>query len=240
MRCNCGVCRSTDPRDKRLRCSALLECGEGRNILIDCSPDFRQQMLALDCPPIEGCIITHTHYDHVGGIDDLRPYCASGPESGFPIFCRDDVAADLKSRIPYCFSEHPYPGVPRLNLITAKESVPFTVAGAEVLPLPVMHGKLPILGYRIENLGYITDALTIPGETIESLKGVDTLVINALRQKPHPSHQTLSDALSAIEKINPRQAFLTHMSHDMPAHADFRKLLPTGVYAAYDGMEVLF
>ena len=200
LRCGCEVCRSTDPRDRRLRTSALVETG-GKRILIDCGPDFREQMLRHGVRSVDdrldALLLTHQHYDHVGGIDDLRPYCY-GIEPGFPIYCQGDVVRDLRARLPYCFSEHPYPEVPRIDLHEIKAGIPFQAAGVEVLPVGVNHYLLDILGFRIGALGYVTDAKKIPDATVEALKGVDTLVINALRHTEHLSHLSLEEALERV------------------------------------------
>ncbi len=232
--CECSTCRSVDERDKRLRASALVSV-EGRNILIDCGPDFREQMLRSGSPSLEALLVTHSHYDHVGGVDDLRPYCAA--EEGFPIYCRPDVADDLMQRVPYCFAEHPYPGVPAFNIHTIGASR-FEVAGIEVTPLPVMHYRLPIVGYRIGRLAYITDAKEIPDSTIELMRGVDTLVVNALRIKEHISHMNLAQALEVVKRVNPRMAYFTHLSHDMGLQSDVEQRLPDGVKIAYDGLSI--
>ena len=234
LRCRCATCTSADPRDKRLRASALITTPTGRNILIDCGPDFRSQLLSIGSPDLEGALITHSHYDHVGGIDDLRPYCAG--DRKFPLFCRHDVHADLRSRNPWSFAEHLYPGVPTFDIRDVREFEPFMVAGTEILPVAVMHGKLPILGFRIGPLAYVTDCSSMPDESVAALRGLDTLVINALRPKPHPSHMSLEQALELIGRIRPRRAFLTHMSHDLPPQA--RVNLPDGVFMAFDGLEV--
>lgn len=234
MRCDCAVCQSEDAHDKRLRASVMVAVGE-TNILIDCGPDFREQMLRVGSPRLEALLITHSHYDHVSGIDDLRPYCTIG--DGFPIYCKSDVATDLKERVPYCFAEHPYPGVPALN-INEISSKPFKIGDIDILPLPVMHYKLPIVGYKIGNLAYITDAKTIPDSTIEMLRGVDTLVINALRTKEHISHMTLAQALDVINEIKPRVAYLTHLSHDMGLHNEVSRRLPENVRIAHDGLSI--
>lgn len=245
MRCDCATCRSADPRDKRLRASALVETEEGAPaILIDCGPDFRQQMLRLGCPDIAALLITHSHYDHVGGVDDLRPYSYSAPGGRFPVYCLKDVARDLRSRIPYCFTEHPYPGVPQFDIHIIEPMKRFTVTPGEgyrpveILPLPVMHGRLEILGYRIGPLAYITDASFVPQATLDAIKGVDTLIINALRHDTHPSHLNLNQALDVIKVTRPRQAYLTHMSHQMGLHEQAQKLLPSGCAFAYDGLTV--
>lgn len=240
LRCGCEVCRSTDPRDSRLRTSALVETG-GERILIDCGPDFREQMLRHGVRSVDdrldALLLTHQHYDHVGGIDDLRPYCY-GMEPGFPIYCQGDVARDLRARLPYCFSEHPYPGVPRIDLHEIKAGIPFQAAGVEVLPVGVNHYLLDILGFRIGALGYVTDAKKIPDATVEALKGVDTLVINALRHTEHISHLSLEEALEMVRRIGPRVAYLTHISHQLGLHAEVEPALPEGVRLAYDGLKI--
>lgn len=235
--CNCEVCRSTDLRDKRLRTSALVETDNGNNLLIDCGPDFRMQMLNADSPRLTAALITHTHYDHVGGIDDMRPYCARGK---FDVYCRPDVATDLRNRVPYCFGKVLYPGVPTFNLHELVNDEPFAIGNDTIVPLPVLHYKLPILGYRIGNLAYITDCKTMPEATLQAMQGVDVLVVNALRIEDHPSHMMLSEALDVISKVKPKQAYLTHMSHHIGKHADVQKMLPENVFLAYDGLRVEF
>lgn len=232
--CGCPTCVSTDSRDKRMRTSALLSVGD-REIMIDCGPDFRTQLLACHNGRIDALLVTHTHYDHVGGIDDLRPF--TYPD-GFDIYCRADVSRDLRQRMPYCFVEHPYPGVPVLHLHEIREFGVFDVGGVEVLPLPVMHARLPILGFRIGRMAYITDAKTIPDGTLAAIKEVDTLVINALRHEEHMSHMNLVQALDVINAVNPRVAYLTHLSHQMGLHAEVEPTLPRNVKIAYDGLTV--
>lgn len=235
--CNCDTCRSEDPRDNRMRCSAIVTLNNGHVLLIDCGPDFRTQMLrfARDTRP-DALLVTHTHYDHVGGLDDLRPFCHPEP---FNIYCRRDVADTIVKRMPYCFGPHPYPGSPRLSLHKVREFKPVEVCGTEVLPLPVRHGSLDILGYRIgSRLGYITDASVVPETTIDALRGIDTLVINALRHEPHPSHMNLTESLDVIKAIGPRRALLTHMAHQIGRHAEVSAQLPQGVEFAYDGLRV--
>lgn len=233
--CRCEVCTSTDPRDKRLRTSAIVE-KEGIRVLIDCGPDFRAQILSVGSPALAATLITHTHYDHLGGVDDLRPYCY--PDS-FDIYCRHDVAQDLRTRIPYSFVEHPYPGVPTFNLREIREGEEFEVGDMKILPIPVEHYKLKILGYRIGNLAYITDCKTISKDAIDMIKGVDTFVVNALRIKEHLSHMNLSQALELIKTVNPRVAYLTHISHDMGLHANVEKTLPKNVFQAFDGLTIV-
>lgn len=230
--CKCKTCTSIDPRDKRLRCSALLEA-KGKHILIDCGPDFRTQILALGSPDIDALLITHSHYDHVGGMDDLRPFCYE--HHGLDVYCRHDVADDLRTRMPYSFNTNHPERVPTFHLHEISD-VPFIVKGITVTPLPVMHGSLPITGFRIGQLAYITDAKTIPQATMQRLTGVDTLVINALRPREHPTHMNLAAALDIIAKVKPKQTYLTHLSHDMGLHAETSLLLPDNVNIATDGM----
>lgn len=234
INCDCNTCRSANPRDKRLRTSVMLTHRQ-RQLLIDCGPDLRQQLLAYAPKQLAGCLITHSHYDHVGGIDDLRPFCYP---DGFDIYCTADVVHELRAHVPYCFAEKPYPGAPVLHphIITPMQH--FEVNGLSVLPLPVNHYLIDIVGFKIGALAYITDAKTIPHTTIEAIKGVDTLVINALRRKPHISHMNLDDALNVISAVRPRVAYLTHISHDMGLHDEVQKTLPDGVYLAYDGLTV--
>ena len=234
IRCQCPVCQSTDPHDKRLRCSAIVRY-KGKRLLIDCGPDFRQQMLTASNNDLDALLVTHIHYDHVGGIDDLRAYCANGD---FPIYARQDVIDDLHARLPYCFAEHLYMGVPRLAVMPIKENVSFNIGDVEILPLPVMHYKLPILGYRIGPLAYITDCKTMDDSVVERLQGVPLLVINALRKREHLSHMSLDETLALIERIKPGRAILIHMSHDMGLHARVNQELPAGVELAYDGLIV--
>lgn len=231
--CTCPVCTSTDPKDNRLRTSAMISVN-GKNILIDCGPDFRQQMLQSHLRRIDAVLITHIHYDHTGGIDDLRPF---GENRMLPIYMESSVAEGIRNRLPYCFADHRYPGVPNIMLQEIGME-PFTIEEITVTPIRVMHYKLPILGYRIGGLAYITDALTIPETEYEKLKGVDVLVINALRKQPHLSHQTLNEALQVIGRVNPREAYLVHMSHHMGLTAEVEKELPPHVHFAYDGLTV--
>lgn len=232
--CSCEVCTSNDVRDNRLRCSALLTV-EGKNILIDCTPDFRYQALRANIKQIDALLITHSHYDHTGGIDDLRPYTYETP---LPVYAEPNVINDLRARLPYCFMENPYPGIPRLDVQPIAPQQLFEVDNISIRPLRVMHYNLPIVGFRVGDMAYITDCLTLPDETLESLHNLDVLVLNALRRTPHISHQTLDDALALVERLKPRHAYLTHMSHQMGLHREIDSQLPSNVSFAYDGLEI--
>lgn len=232
--CNCATCRSLDPRDHRLRASALLTAGDN-NILIDAGPDFRQQILAAGSPRLDALLITHTHYDHVGGIDDLRPYCYP---DGFDIYAQSADIDDLRHKVPYCFAEHPYPGAPVLHPHVIEPMRPFTINGLEIMPLPIKHYMLDILGFKIGNLAYITDAKEIPVATLNAIAGIDALVINALRHKEHISHINLRQALEIINVVKPRIAYLTHISHDLGLYTDIAPTLPGNVKIAVDSTTI--
>ncbi len=231
--CGCAVCHSADPRDRRLRCSALVETADGFRLLVDCGPDFRAQMLSVPFAPLSAVLLTHEHYDHVGGLDDLRPFSVFG---NVTVYADALCAAHLRERLSYCFAESKYPGVPSISLHTAAPGVPLRVGGHEITPVGVMHGKLPILGYRIGPLAYITDMSVLQPGQFALLRGVRTLVVNALRLKPHASHQSLAEALAFVAEVAPERAYLTHISHDMGLHADTEAMLPAGVSLAYDGL----
>lgn len=230
--CDCEVCRSNSSHDKRLRASAIVRT-RGKAILIDCGPDFRIQMLRASNIRLDALIVTHTHYDHVGGVDDLRPYCYHRTPH-FPIYARRDVLGDLYKKMPYSFSKNPYPGAPIFDTFEIG-SEPFYCCGVKVTPLPVWHGKLLINGYRIGDLAYITDAKYIPEQTLELIKGVKVLVMNALRYEEHASHMSVDAALHVVGLVKPGRTYFTHMSHQIGLHHEVNRRLPEGVELAYDG-----
>ena len=233
--CKCEVCTSSDPRDNRLRCSALLQTGDA-NILIDCGPDFRVQMLRADVKRIDALLLTHKHYDHIIGIDDLRPYTR---DKELPIYADRETEMQIRSFFPYCFGKVKYPGVANISVHTIDHRSAFDVFGQQVVPLRVFHGMFPITAYRIGRLGYITDMSYIEPSELDKLKGVDVLVINALRfSKPHKTHQTVLEALAVVDYLKPRETYFTHMMHHIGLHAKIEKCLPQGVHLAYDGLEV--
>ncbi|SFO74146.1 MBL fold metallo-hydrolase [Prevotella sp. tf2-5] len=242
--CQCYTCTSKDPHDKRLRCSALVET-ETTRILIDCGPDFRQQMMPQPFRKIDGILITHAHYDHMGGMDDIRPYCQFGEINVYA----DPIAREgLLQMLPYCFAEHRYPGVPAIQLHEIHKHEPLRIGDLDIMPIEVMHHDLPILGFRISplssdhlpqpSLAYITDMKTIDGGELDYLRDVDTLIVNALRQKPHHSHQTLSEAVDFAKVIGARQTWLIHSSHDIGRHEEVNASLPSDIQMAYDGQVI--
>ena len=232
--CQCRVCQSTNPKDKRLRCSALVETAHTR-LLIDCGPDFRQQMMGQPFHRIDGILITHAHYDHMGGMDDVRPYCQFGEIN---VYADPIARKGLFEMLPYCFAEHRYPGVPAIGLHEIHKHEAFTIGDFNILPIEVMHHDLPILGYRIGPLTYITDMKTINDEELPYIVGTEVLVVNALREKPHHSHQTLTDAVRFARRVGARQTYLIHSSHDIGLHDEVNAQLPSDIQLAYDGQVV--
>ncbi len=234
--CHCRVCRSANPKDHRLRTSMLVESDAG-SIVVDTGPDFRQQMLAYGVDHLNGALMTHEHNDHVAGLDDIRPFNFIAQEA-FPLYGLPRSLTDIRKRYGYIFAEEKYPGSPSVELHPIDPWTEVEVAGIRVTALPVMHGRLKILGYHFRNLAYFTDVKTIDPEVVDRITGVKFLIINALHHKPHHSHLNLEEALALIEKIRPGNAFLNHISHSMGLHEEINKSLPDNVKLAFDGMTI--
>lgn len=234
MRCHCQTCQSTDPHDKRLRTSALIET-DTTKIIIDCGPDFRQQALRAGIEQLDAVIVTHEHYDHIGGLDDLRPYCTT---TTIPIYAERNVMDHIVQSMPYCFCKDRSPRVPAMELREVWPGKKFTIGDLEIMPLRVMHGNLPILGYRIGGLTYITDMKSMDEETFKLLEGTETLVVNALHTKEHPTHQNVRQAVLFAERVGAKETYFIHMSHRAGLHAVMNLKFPAGVAFAYDGLQV--
>jgi phosphoribosyl 1,2-cyclic phosphate phosphodiesterase len=233
--CPCAVCNSQDPRDIRLRSSALITVGS-KNILIDAGPDLRQQLLNNKITQVDAILMTHEHKDHTGGLDDVRPLNFM-TQKVMQIYGLQRVLNVIRKDYDYAFKKNKYPGSPefQLNIIKDEE---FTIDDLLIEPISIRHLTLPILGYKINNMAYITDASFIAPSEISKLKDIDLLVINALRHKEHYSHFNLTQALQVINEINPKRAYLTHISHEMGQYIDIAPTLPDHIFMAYDGLEV--
>lgn len=231
--CSCEVCSSVEKEDNRLR-SSLLVRTLSSTVIIDSGPDFRQQCLREGLTSLDALVITHEHKDHVAGLDDIRPFnFKSGRD--LPIYATQQVQRALKNEFHYVFQENPYPGVPRVHLETIEED-PFEIGGDTWWPLPVLHHELPVLGFRVGGLAYITDANQITPLAMERLVGVDVLVLNALRKESHLSHFTLAEGVELAQQIGARQTYFTHISHQMGRHSEVNPSLPPGIELAYDGL----
>lgn len=233
--CDCKTCQSDDPRDKRLRTSLLLET-EKAIIVFDAGPDFRQQMLREKVTHIDAIVLTHEHKDHIAGMDDVRAFNYKTRDA-IDIFAEERVLKEIRREYSYVFAEQQYPGIPkmRLNEINTEN---FSIKGLEIIPVRVMHFRLPILGFRIGDFAYITDANSVPEESKEKLYGVKYLVVNALRKEKHISHFNLYEAINFIREISPRQAYITHISHQMGLYKDVSKELPPEIKLAFDGLSI--
>ena len=233
--CTCDVCRSLDFRDKRLRTSIHIDI-EGKSFVVDTGPDFRQQMLRENIDRLDAVIFTHAHRDHTAGLDDVRAYnFKQGID--MPIYGTEPTLDQLRIEYAYAFAKVVYPGIPRLELHTIDEK-PFLVNGIQFTPLPVKHLNMPVLGFRINNFSYITDANFVPPETLELLKGTDVLVLNALQRDPHISHFNLNEALAMVQQIKPKKTYFTHISHKLGLHGAVEKELPADVSLAFDGLQL--
>ncbi|AMM52556.1 hypothetical protein TH61_17100 [Rufibacter sp. DG15C] len=231
--CECEVCRSLDYRDKRLRVSVHLEI-DGKSLVIDSGPDFRQQMLRERIKRVDALLFTHEHKDHTAGMDDIRAFNFM-QHMDMPVYADPRVLKQLQQEFSYIFTNATYPGIPRVELYPIQNE-PFTVMGQQVIPIAVMHHKLPVFGFRIGDFTYITDANYISDEEKEKIKGSKVVVLNALRKEPHISHFSLSEALTLLEELAPEQAYLTHISHLLGLHREVEQELPPNVRLAYDGL----
>jgi phosphoribosyl 1,2-cyclic phosphate phosphodiesterase len=230
------VCKSTDYKDKRLRVSLWMSWGD-HSYVIDCGPDFRQQMLASDCQKVDGILFTHEHSDHTAGLDDIRPF--NFRQGEMPIYAHQRVIENLKKRFDYVFeTENRYPGAPSVKTIEVINNQPFVLGGKTVIPIDVMHGDLQVFGYRVDDFAYLTDVKTVAPEEVEKLKNLDVLVLNALRITPHNTHFNLQEALDFIALVQPKKTYLTHISHLLGFHEDVQKELPENVFLAYDNLVI--
>lgn len=230
------VCKSTDYKDKRLRVSLWMSW-EDHSYVIDCGPDFRQQMLASDCQKVDGILFTHEHSDHTAGLDDIRPF--NFRQGEMPIYAHQRVIENLKKRFDYVFeTENRYPGAPSVKTIEVINNQPFVLGGKTVIPIDVMHGDLQVFGYRVDDFAYLTDVKTVAPEEVEKLKNLEVLVLNALRITPHNTHFNLQEALDFIALVQPKKTYLTHISHLLGFHEDVQKELPENVFLAYDNLVI--
>lgn len=234
--CTCQVCRSLDYRDKRLRSSVHIEV-DGKSFVIDTGPDFRQQMLREHIGHLDAVLFTHGHKDHTAGLDDVRAYNFL-QQADMPVYGLQEVLNQIKVEYYYAFEKEKYPGIPQLRLHTILQD-DFSIEGVKITPLPVLHMKLPVLGFRINNFSYITDANHIPTETIERMAGSEVVVLNALQKEKHISHFNLEEALDMSKKIGPAKTYFTHISHKLGTHKSIEKELPDSVALAYDGLAIM-
>jgi phosphoribosyl 1,2-cyclic phosphate phosphodiesterase len=233
--CSCDVCNSLNPKDKRLRSSVLIQLAD-KNIVVDTGPDFRQQMLNCKIKHLDAILFTHAHRDHLAGLDDIRGFNYIMKQA-IDVYCEDIVEADIKKEFFYAFTEPKYPGVPEMNLHTIT-SQPFSLFNTQIEPIRVFHYKLPVLGFKINNFVYITDANRIEEQEIEKIKGCDVLVLNALRREHHISHFTLQEAIDMSKRIGAKQTYFTHISHQLGFHDEVENELPNNIHLAYDGQEI--
>ena len=230
------VCLSDDLKDKRLRVSVLLEIDD-KTYVIDCGPDFRQQMLQHQVEMLDAILITHEHSDHTAGLDDIRPFYFR--QGAISFYTTIEVFAALKKRFGYIFETHnKYPGAPTISQHVVSKKQPFLLDDTLVTPVEALHNTLPVLGYSMEGFTYLTDVKTMAPDEIEKIKGTKVLVINALRHEPHPSHLNLEEALAFIDKVKPHRAYLTHISHHLGFHQRVQETLPENVFLAYDGLTI--
>jgi phosphoribosyl 1,2-cyclic phosphate phosphodiesterase len=233
--CSCEVCTSEDTKDKRLRSAVMIEV-DGQNIVIDTGPDFRMQMLREKVKRLDAVIFTHEHKDHTAGLDDIRAFNMF-QDAAIDIYATKRVQANLHNCYEYIFADQRYPGIPEVKTHTI-ENKPFYVGPTEIIPIEVLHYKLPVLGFRIKDFVYITDANAIPGIEREKIKGAKVLVLNALRISRHISHFSLDEALEMAGQLNIETTYFTHISHQLGKHEDVSKILPEGIFLSYDGLKI--
>ena len=245
MGCHCSVCSSQDTKDKRLRTSAFVNYN-GLRLLIDCGPDFRQQALTNNIEDFDAILLTHQHKDHTGGLDDIRALNYINNKR-YPIYCEQRVYNGLQTEYEYVFAKNPYPGIPLID-IHIIDTKPFAINGIEIIPIRAYHAKLPVLGFRIGGLCYLTDANSIEDSQLELLKGLDIFVVSAVRRKAHLSHFSLDQAVTLAKKVGAKESYITHLSHLMAedengievTHAALTKEMPQGCHIAYDGLTLSF
>lgn len=230
------VCLSKDPRDKRLRVSVLISW-DSYHYVIDCGPDFRQQMLANPIPRLDGILFTHEHADHTAGLDDIRPFFFR--QGDIPVYAHKRVEKSLRRRFDYIFADGDrYPGAPAVTIHEVINDQPFKLGGKTIIPVEAFHNRLQVFGYRIQDFVYLTDVKSIEDEEVDKIKNAKVLCVNALRQQPHHSHFNLEEALDFVERVGPERAYFTHISHYMGFHETVEKELPENVYLAYDNLEI--
>ena len=234
--CDCPVCRSNDPHDKRLRSSVLVEY-EGLTILVDAGPDFRQQMLRENVRHLDAILLTHNHKDHTGGLDDIRAFNYLEKEAAH-IYCEKYVEDALRMEYSYAFTENRYPGAPEWDVHIIDEN-PFQINGVEIVPIRGRHFKLPVLGYRFGKIAYCTDMNHIAEEEFAKLQGLDHFVINCVRRGRHISHYSLEEALAVAKRVGAKHTWITHLSHQLPCHAELAAELPDDIQPAYDGLSIM-
>lgn len=230
------VCLSNDPKDKRLRVSVLLEW-DNYCYVIDCGPDFRQQMLRAGVESLDGILITHDHADHTAGLDDIRPFCfRQGP---LDFYASSEVFKTLKNRFGYIFQTHDkYPGAPSIQMNPITKNIPFILQDKPVIPIEAIHYQMPVLGFRVDKFAYLTDVKYLAEDQIPYLENLDVLVLNALREEEHPSHLNLEEALAWVERLQPKQTYFTHISHLLGFHNEVSQKLPPHVALAYDTLSI--
>ncbi|MEO5907284.1 MAG: MBL fold metallo-hydrolase [Saprospiraceae bacterium] len=234
--CNCKACKSSDPKDKRTRTAAFVQVDD-TGLAIDLGPDFRQQMLANNLSNVHAILLTHEHNDHISGLDDIRPINYLYKRE-IPIYGSGRSMLEIRRRFFYAFDpDYYYPGKPRVSSQIINDE-PFVIGNVHIIPIPIDHGNMPIYGFRIGNLAYVTDAKTMPASSKKLLQNLDLLILNALRFEPHESHLNISEAVALVEELKPRRTFLTHISHDTGMHTDAESILPQGVHLGYDGLKI--